>query len=143
MRRTLVLALVVLAITCATAGDKVIPSGPYCVSVAGLGRIDVPLHTPDLAKLDELRGSMRNALALLINQAEVRAADDPARAEVARALKDRLAKGVRFSFETEATRYQKGGQGEIVCTCSTLVYDPTVVGRGFCAGACGDCFSCK
>jgi hypothetical protein len=143
MRRTLVLALVVLAITCTIAADKVIPSGPYCVSVAGLGRVDVPLHTPDLAKLDELRGSVRNALALLINQAEVRAAGDPARIEVSRSLKERLALGVRFSFEPEATRYQKGGPGEIVCTCSTLVYDPTVVGSGFCTGACGNCISCR
>lgn len=138
---------------------QVPPGTGYCVTYNG-DRVVVPFHHADVEKLDELRGSVRNALALIANQLEVKAATAPTRSRAALhakadRLKARLLKPIAFAGEPGATspaspptastdsRYQKGDDGStIICYCSTW-YGPEVTGGAFCGGPCGDCILCR
>jgi len=124
-----------------------IPEGiGYCVTYtdpAGLsyGLVRVPFHRPNRQNIEELRGSIRNALALLANQNMVRAAieqDAKNRHQLtvstALLLKG-LQQGVRFPGEPKTDGVE--------CSCTSLQDNGGSLPGGYaCGGPCGNCWSC-
>jgi hypothetical protein len=121
----------------------------YCVSWQPdgvmLGRVGVPFHKPDVAALDVLDASIKNALALTANQLDVKAALEPDHErrgklmhEAAR-LRERLASGVVQAGESY--RRPVIGDGPVVCTCATYAGDAVPTANA-CSGACSNCYRC-
>lgn len=141
----------------APEGVQVTKGTGYCVTYVTAGvvnRVDVPFHKPDPAKLDELRGSLHNALELIANQLDVKIATMPAgeqRGELASEagkLHAQLAHGVHLggepgvSLSPETSRpVMVGPGGGVACVCATLCGDACGAAN-YCGGACGGCWKC-
>ncbi len=137
-------------------GVQVTQGTGYCVTYLAAGnahRVDVPFHKPDPAKLDELRGSVQNALSLIANQLDVKAATEPddvrrgVLAHEAGKLHEKIDRGVRFAGEPgtltpENRPVQVGPGGGVLCTCATLCGDACGA-ADYCGGACGGCWRCQ
>ncbi len=109
----------------------------YCVSVAIgdelFGRVTVPFHKPDKAKLGELRVSIANAYRLIALQQT-----DP---EKAAALRE-AAEHIRVPGDpaVESGRHRPR---TISCTCAGTLSDGFVTHGVWCAGGCGNCYLCR
>jgi hypothetical protein len=126
----------------------------YCVTwndeEGTLGVVTVPLHRPDAARLDELRGSVRNALALIQAQLLSKSVleSDPAKKErLSRASSEldlKLQAGVSFDGERpDPDRVRRRVEPPSVnCSCTTL-YGDAVSPKYHCGGACGGCYFCR
>ena len=144
----LMLLLVVPALSVADAPPKrnVPAPGWYCVT-AEIAGVPTRVHTiqPADASPGALRGSLRNALALSINQAEVAS---KGRSEAAHDLarwRKALAGGVSIAGidpQPEASRpTQKDPGGDVVCVCLTF-FRATATTGARCDGGCLDCMAC-
>lgn len=161
MRRSALVFLVLLCMFCsASPADKPTPRVPgqmgYCVVVTDpngvlIGTVNVPLHKPNPANLDEFRSSLKNAINLIgrtTNRPDVIEAsgtvelvDNP----IPPLHKPRPPR----TNGPETIRKKKGDPCSTTCFCATLNYNPiaseppqTEAGGITCGGPCSNCERC-
>lgn len=132
----------------------------YCVSYVlpdgTPGHVNVPFHRPSASDPEAFRASVANAIRGLgganLTRCLAKAARLPLHAQgkaaavchAHAATVERQAAGVTFSWEVSRPTPVNGNEPGIVCSCATLIADPSVVGPKYaCGGTCGNCMVCN